>query len=86
MIRNNLHKISLLESFKISKNKFEELFNGSAILRLGYERWLRNVAIGLGNAKKSKAIVSALKKRLPNTSPMVQEHINWAIKQQSRKN
>ena len=86
MIRNNLHKISLLESFKISKNKFEELFNGSAILRLGYERWLRNVAIGLGNAKKSKAIVSALKKRLPNTSPMVQKHINWAIKQQSRKN
>ena len=86
MIRNNLHKISLLESFKMSKNKFEEIFNGSAILRLGYERWSRNIAIGLGNAKKSKAIIAALKNRLNDASPMLQEHINWAIKEQAHKN
>lgn len=86
MIRNNLHKISLLDSFKISKDKFGEIFNGSAILRLGYERWLRNIAIGLGNAKKSKAILAELKKRLPDATPMLQEHINWAIKEQTRKN
>ena len=86
MIRNNLHKISLLDSFKISKDKFDEIFNGSAILRLGYERWLRNIAIGLGNAKKSKAILAELKKRLPDATPMLQEHINWAIKEQTRKN
>ena len=86
MIRNNLHKISLLESFKITKDKFEEIFNGSAILRLGYERWSRNIAIGLGNAKKSKAILVALKKRLKDSSPMLQEHISWAIKEQARKN
>jgi len=86
MIRNNLHKISLLESFKMSKDKFEEIFNGSAILRLGYERWSRNIAIGLGNAKKSKAIIAALKNRLNDASPMLQEHINWAIKEQAHKN
>jgi len=86
MIRNNLHKISLLDSFKISKDKFEEIFNGSAILRLGYERWSRNIAIGLGNAKKSKAILALLKKRLTDATPMLQEHINWAIKEQTRKN
>ena len=86
MIRNNLHKISLLDSFKISKDKFDEIFNGSAILRLGYERWSRNIAIGLGNAKKSKAILAELKKRLSDATPMLQEHINWAIKEQTRKN
>jgi len=81
-----LHTISLIESFKLSKEKFETLFNGSAILRLGYERWLRNIAIGLGNAKKSKEILLLLNKRLSDTSPMVKEHINWAIKEQSDKN
>ncbi len=86
MIRNNLHKISLLESFKISEDKFKEIFKGSAILRLGYERWSRNISIGLGNAKKSKAIVIALKSRLKDASPMLQEHISWAIKEQTRKN
>ena len=86
MIRNNLHKISLVDSFKISKDKFDEIFNGSAILRLGYERWSRNIAIGLGNAKKSKAIIAALKNRLNDASPMLQEHINWAIKEQAHKN
>ena len=86
MIRNNLHKISLLDSFKISKDKFDEIFNGSAILRLGYERWSRNIAIGLGNAKKSKAIIATLKNRLNDASPMLQEHINWAIKEQAHKN
>ena len=55
-------------------------------MRLGYERWLRNIAIGLGNAKKSKAILAELKKRLPDATPMLQEHINWAIKEQTRKN
>lgn len=86
LIRKNLHTISLIESFKLSKEKFETLFNGSAILRLGYERWLRNIAIGLGNAKKSKEILLLLNKRLSDTSPMVKEHINWAIKEQSDKN
>jgi len=70
----------------MSKEKFEEIFNGSAILRLGYERWSRNIAIGLGNAKKSKVIIAALKNRLNDASPMLQEHINWAIKEQAHKN
>jgi len=86
LIRNNLHKLSLTESFRLSKKEFEKLFNGSAILRLGYERWLRNIAIGLGNAKKSKEILQLLKNSLPKASPMLKEHIDWAIKEQLSKN
>ena len=86
LIRNNLHKLSLTESFRLSKKEFEKLFNGSAILRLGYERWLRNIAIGLGNAKKSKEIIKLLKNSLPKASPMLKEHIDWAIKEQLSKN
>ena len=62
------------------------MFNGSAILRLGYERWLRNVAISLGNAKKSKEILQLLKNSLLKASPMLKEHIDWAIKEQLNKN
>jgi len=50
--------------------------------RQGYERWLRNLAIGLGNAPKSDDIIQALQSRQSHPSAMVQEHINWAIKQQ----
>ncbi len=86
LIRNNLHKLSLVESFKLTKKEFEKLFNGSAILRLGYERWLKNIAIGLGNAKKSKEILQLLKNSLSKASPMLKEHINWAIEEQLSKN
>ena len=85
IIRKNLNKISLLDSFKIKENEFQEMFEGSAILRIGYERWLRNVAIGLGNAPKSKIILNVLRSRLKNSSLMVKEHIEWAIKEQEEK-
>jgi epoxyqueuosine reductase len=54
---------------------------GSAILRIGYDQWLRNIAIGLGNAKTSDMIVHALKRRYPDASPLVKEHISWALAQ-----
>ena len=85
IVRKNLNKISLLDSFKIQENEFLEMFKGSAILRIGYERWIRNISIGLGNAPKSKKIVSALRARLKNSSLMVKEHIQWAIKEQEDK-
>jgi len=52
---------------------------GSAIYRIGHEQWLRNIAIGLGNARTTPEIISALQARLNNNSPLLQEHIQWAL-------
>jgi len=81
MVRNNLDKLTLIECFMIDEQKFKKIFNGSAILRIGYERWLRNITIGLGNAPKSRNIIKVLKSRLDKSSKLVKEHIEWAIKQ-----
>ena len=77
--RHNLDDLSLIDSFKITEAEFKRIFNGSAILRIGYDRWLRNIAISLGNAPKSDKVVKVLKSRLKNTTKLVQEHILWAI-------
>ena len=79
--RHNLDNLSLTESFKLSEREFKRIFNGSAILRIGYEQWLRNIAISLGNAPKSQKIIKVLQSRLENTTELVKEHILWAIKQ-----
>ena len=52
---------------------------GSAIRRIGYERWLRNLAVGMGNAGKNEAIVSALRTRIDHPSALVREHVAWAL-------
>ena len=52
---------------------------GSAIHRIGYEQWLRNIAIGLGNAQTSPEVIEALQR--PQTSELVQEHVAWALSQ-----
>ena len=78
-MRHNLDNLSLIDSFKITETEFKKIFNGSAILRIGYDQWLRNIAVGLGNAPKSTNIIKVLRSRLKNTSKLVQEHILWAI-------
>jgi len=50
---------------------------GSAILRIGYERWLRNLAVGLGNAPRSARAVGALRSRAGESSALVREHVAW---------
>jgi epoxyqueuosine reductase len=80
-VRHGLDDIELITCFSWSEQEFEERMQGSAILRIGYQRWLRNIAIGLGNAKTSDAIVSILKKRLVDASPLLEEHITWALEQ-----
>jgi len=80
-VRHGLDDIELITCFSWSEDEFKAHMEGSAILRIGYERWLRNIAIGLGNARTTKAIINILKKRLHDTSPLVQEHITWALKQ-----
>ena len=79
--RHNLNDLSLIDSFKISEQEFKRVFNGSAILRIGYNQWLRNIAISLGNSPKSEKVIEALQSRLKNTTELVKEHILWAIKQ-----
>jgi epoxyqueuosine reductase len=52
---------------------------GSAIYRIGYTQWLRNIAVGLGNADTTPEIINALKQRLNHESDIVQEHVRWAL-------
>lgn len=81
LVRHDLDKLSLVESFKLSRKDFDKLFQGSAIYRIGYDQWLRNIAVGLGNAPKSEKIIKVLKSRLDSASSMLKEHILWAIEQ-----
>jgi epoxyqueuosine reductase len=58
---------------------------GSAIRRIGYTRWLRNLAVGLGNENYDASIVEALAVRRDDPSPLVREHVAWALAQQEQK-
>jgi epoxyqueuosine reductase len=78
-VRNGLDDISLVDCFKWTEEEFKANMAGSAIYRIGYEQWLRNIAIGLGNAKTSNIIIEALKSRADHTSRIVYEHVNWAL-------
>ena len=80
-VRHKLNDLSLIDSFMFSEADFNKIFNGSAILRIGYQQWLRNIAIGLGNAPTSKEVINTLKSKLKTSSAMVKEHILWALEQ-----
>jgi epoxyqueuosine reductase len=78
--RNGLDAASLVELFSWSEADFDQRLRGSPIRRIGYERWLRNLAVGLGNAPSSRRIVDALKSRQDHPSALVREHVAWALK------
>lgn len=80
--RFGLERASLIELFSWSEEEFLAKTEGSAIRRLGYERWLRNLAVGLGNAPASASVIVALKKRLDHPSELVREHVLWALNRQ----
>ena len=80
-VRNGLDSASLVELFAWTEAEFDERLRGSPIRRIGYERWLRNLAVGLGNALKSPEVVSSLKQKTEHSSPLVREHVTWALKQ-----
>jgi len=82
-VRMGLDQASLLELFTWTEEQFKQHLAGSAIYRIGYEQWLRNIAVGLGNAPHSDAIIQALQSRRNDASPMLLEHIDWALQQQS---
>ena len=78
-VRNGLDDATLIELFAWSEEAFHARLLGSAIHRIGYERWLRNVAVGLGNAPTSPAVIAALKARSDHASALVREHVAWAL-------
>lgn len=82
--RNGLDTASLLALFAWSEAEFLQRLAGSAIRRIGHERWLRNLAVALGNAPPSGEIVTALRARLTHPSDLVREHVEWAIDRQTR--
>jgi len=84
-VRNGLDDASLTALFAWSASEFEERMRGSAIRRIGHERWLRNLAVGLGNAGHDAEIVGALEARRDDPSAMVREHVAWALEQQAAK-
>lgn len=83
--RHRLNTQQLLEVFVWTEEEFLAKTEGSAIRRIGYERWLRNIAVALGNAPKSELIIAVLKNMLPNSSELVREHVIWALTEQNRK-
>ncbi len=80
-VRHGLDKTSLIELFSWTETEFKKKTEGTAIRRIGYECWLRNIAVGLGNAITSTRVISALKARQNNSTKLVKEHIDWALEQ-----
>ncbi|MEM0954072.1 MAG: tRNA epoxyqueuosine(34) reductase QueG [Pseudomonadota bacterium] len=79
--RHQLDDKDLVDLFLWDENEWSSRTAGSAIRRIGYERWLRNLAIGLGNAPRSDAVVQALRHRAGHPSALVREHVDWALQQ-----
>jgi len=77
--RHGLDDVDLTELFSWSEAKWLERTAGSAIRRIGYDCWLRNIAVALGNAKTTTNVVEALESRLDHDSDMVIEHIEWSL-------
>ena len=79
--RHRLDNSSLVELFMWTEDEFLARTLGSPIRRTGYERWLRNLAVGLGNAPSTIPVFEALKARLDHPSELVREHVRWALQQ-----
>jgi epoxyqueuosine reductase len=82
--RNGLDRATLVELFAWTEAQFDERMRGSPIRRIGYERWLRNLAVGLGNAPTSPEVIEALRARANHPSPLVREHVQWALARHER--
>jgi epoxyqueuosine reductase len=88
-VRHGLDRATLVDLFAWSADDFDTRMQGSAIRRIGYESWLRNLAVGMGNALRANtpslsadarvAMVDALRRRADDPSPLVREHVEWAL-------
>ncbi len=79
-VRNNLDQATLAELFAWDEDEFLRRTEGSAIRRSGLERWLRNIAVALGNAPSTAEVVAALHSRRAHPSSIVREHVEWALR------
>jgi epoxyqueuosine reductase len=84
-VRHGLDSPRLGELFGWSQTLFEERMRGSAIYRIGYVRWLRNIAVALGNANTTDEVMAALQARREDASPLVREHVHWALRQHAQR-
>ncbi|WP_240804969.1 tRNA epoxyqueuosine(34) reductase QueG [Cupriavidus oxalaticus] len=93
-VRNGLDAPDMVALFQWTEDEFNQRLEGSPIRRIGHERWLRNLAVGLGNSLRAALsgtraedaalaarIRAALQARRDSASPLVQEHIDWALAQ-----
>jgi epoxyqueuosine reductase len=79
--RHGLDAPQLVELFGWNETQFLARTEGSAIRRIGHVCWLRNIAVALGNAPTSSAVIAALESRLTHDSAMLREHVQWALAQ-----
>lgn len=79
--RHNLDDITLLALFSWTEEEFLKNTEGSPIRRIGYECWMRNIAVALGNAQTSPEIINALSTDQNNSSHLIREHVQWALEQ-----
>lgn len=77
--RHELDAPALIALFAWSEEEFLRRTEGSAIRRIKYDQWLRNVAVALGNAPTNQAVIAALEARRDHPSPLVREHVAWAL-------
>lgn len=78
--RHGLDSATLVDLFRWDSAQFAKCMAGSAIYRIGHERWLRNIAVALGNAPPDERVVSALAARSDDSSALVREHVTWALR------
>jgi len=84
--RHGLDNSDLNDLFQWTEAEFLQRTEGSAIRRIGYEGWQRNLSVGLGNAPFNPDIVASLTNKLEGASPMLTEHLEWALAQQAKPN
>lgn len=82
--RQNLDKATLLSLFDWTEEEFLGRTEGSAIRRIGYRCWLRNIAVALGNAEHSTDILQVLQAQADHGDDLVREHVRWAISQHAQ--
>ncbi len=80
-VKHGLDDISLVDCFSWTEDEFKIKMAGSAIYRIGYAQWLRNIAVGLGNALTTVAVINALNQHIDHDNELVQEHVRWALAQ-----
>ena len=81
-VRHGLDRAALVDLFGWNEADFLARTEGSAIRRIGHEQWLRNIAVAMGNAPRSPAVIEALRSRADHPSTLVREHVAWALQRQ----